>query len=119
MNNDLLNKIKILAANGDYELKKANEAINIGNNGKVRTCARRAAGLYIQAYLTLNEKANYGKSFMNNLRSLSGDKSFPISICNSAGKLVKHISKVEILGEEAIEYAQNIIFFIKNEYLKI
>lgn len=119
MNNEILNKIKLLIANGNFELEKANDSIKIGFDGKARTCARRAAGFFIQAFLTLNEKENYGKSFMNNLKSLKDDSSMPTSIRNSASLLSEHISDFELSGEKAILEANNIIDFIKKEYLKI
>ena len=110
-----INKIKILFAQGKKEMESAVRILVEGNEGKVRTLCRRAAGFYLQGLLEVFPKTNYGNSFMNNLRALENDLQNPESVRFSAGKLIVHTNKLQINGKEAVEYASIIIDYCKEK----
>jgi len=108
-----LNKVKVLTAQGDRELEGIKEELQTGNEGKVRTLARRAAGFYLSAYNELTGCGLFGLSFINNLRILSREESFPEEIRNSAYTLIQKITQTEITAEQAYSDAMNIINYIR------
>jgi len=110
-----INKMKILFAQGEKEMESAMRILAEGNEGKVRTLCRRAAGFYLQGFLEVFPKSHYGKSFMNNLRALENDSENPESVRFSAGKLIVHTNKLQISGKEAIKYATIIIDYCKEK----
>lgn len=109
------NKMKILFAQGEKEMESAMRTLTEGNEGKVRTICRRAAGFYLQGLLEVFPKSNYGSSFMNNLRALENDSGNPESVRYSAGKLITHTNKIQINGKEAVECANAIINYCKEK----
>ncbi len=106
-----LRKIRIEAAfaNARKELANAQKADREGNHGKARTCARRAIGFVVGVWLEENPDPRYGKSFMNHLRGIVADEKIPEEIKEAAKELIKRPHFDEILGEEAIESANEII----------
>ena len=115
MTTENINKMKILFAQGEKEMESAMRTLTEGNEGKVRTLCRRAAGFYLQGLLEVFPKSNYGNSFMNNLRALENDSENSESVRFSAGKLIVHTNKLQINGKEAVEYASIIIDYCKEK----
>jgi len=116
MNNELANKAKVLFAQGDVEIFRAEKFMKNNFDGKVRTCSRRAAGFYIDGLLSIKPNESYGRSFMTHLKALSLDNSIPGYIKKSAEILLERIAVREINGNTALENAKNIIEFCKNEF---
>lgn len=116
MNNELVNKTKVLFAQGDVEISRAEKFIKDNFDGKVRTCSRRAAGFYIDGLLNIKPGKSYGRSFMTHLKALSLDNSIPDDIKKSAEILIERISVREISGIIALENAKNIINYCKDEF---
>ncbi len=114
MTTEKLNKAKVLIAQGQNELSRVKEPLEIGFDGKVRTICRRAVGFYIAASLELFPKDNYGKSFMNNIRALASDNEAPQNVKLSADKLLVHTNTLQLSGSEAVKCAETIILFCKN-----
>ena len=106
-------KIESALANARKELANAKKAHDEGNHGKARTCARRAVGFVVGVWLEDNPDRRYGKSFMNHLRGILADEKIPDEIKEAAQELVKRPQFDEILGEEAIESANEIIDYFK------
>ena len=119
MSKEKANKAKVLIAQGEREFNRIKENIDIGNDGKARTLARRAAGFYISAYAELNETEEYGAHFMAHLRALSNKEEVPAEVKEAAQNLLEKVSDIEITGTEAHNYAGIIINYIKEEIKKI
>ena len=77
----------------DKELASAHDALHIGNEGKARVCARRAAGQAIAWFLTANIRQGWGTDAMNQLRHLRDDPSFPREVRDAATRLTTKISE--------------------------
>jgi len=69
------------------ELATADQAKKAGNEGMVRVCARRAAGVAITFWLEFNPRQGWGVDAMNQLRSLALDDSFPLPVREAAERL--------------------------------
>ncbi len=117
MNNQNINKTKVLFAQGENELARAKSFAAGNDDGKARTSARRAAGFYLEGLLLLNQKDFYGKSFMSFLRGLTVDNDVPVQVKNSAGILVNKPNGLN--GEAAISHAEIIIEYCKSEFNKL
>lgn len=118
MNKEVYNIVKINFANGCKEFQNAETNLNIFYDGKIRAIARRAAGFYIQGFLAFSEKEDYGSSFMNHLRGLSNDIEIPVGIRNAADLLIMKMTNEELTGQKAINQAEIIIQFCKDEFIK-
>jgi hypothetical protein len=68
----------------EKELATAKQAQARGNEGMVRVCARRAAGVAITLWLRTNQRNGWGVDVMNQLRSLALDASMPQEVINAA-----------------------------------
>ncbi len=74
------------------ELSHARKAWKEGNDGKARTCARRAVG---RAAAELQERdASYalGRDFISQLRTIAESRRFPKDVRDAAGRLQARIS---------------------------
>lgn len=71
----------------ESELARAREAQQVGNQGRVRTSARRAAGIAITALQSKFPEKKYGRDFMEQLRGFAGDSSLPESARSAAQRL--------------------------------
>ena len=78
--------------NIDVELTRAKKALEEGNIGMVRVCARRACGISISFWLQNNLHSGYGESAMNQLKSIQNDESVPAEIKDAARRLSTHVS---------------------------
>jgi hypothetical protein len=70
----------------------AEAARKIGNDGKVRVCARRAAGAAIRYWLTRHPRKNYGRDAMNQLRAVIRDQSAPQEVRSAARRLATKVT---------------------------
>jgi len=85
-NNRYLEQIEI-------ELATAQAALQVGNDGKARVCARRAAGQALTWFLSEFPKGDWGKDAMQQLMHLRDDTSFPVEVREAAVRLTTKISQ--------------------------
>ena len=71
----------------DAELSRAKQAVNEGNIGMARVCARRACGSAIAFWLQINPRDSYGESAMNQLKSIQSDDTIPKEVKDAAERL--------------------------------
>lgn len=76
----------------EKEFSAAREALKIGNDGKARVCARRAAGQAITWFLSKFPKKGWGTDAMSQLQSLKDDDSFPQEVRHAAERLTTKVS---------------------------
>ena len=74
------------------EFDTASEAKKVGNDGKVRVCARRAAGIAITIWLRTNSRAGWGTNAMSQLQCLALDPTMPPEVCEAAMRLTAKIT---------------------------
>ncbi|MFC2028447.1 hypothetical protein ACFLTX_00805 [Chloroflexota bacterium] len=100
----------------ESELIKAEKALQEGNAGQSRVCARRAAGLAIRGYLQQVKRTNPNESFLELLQSFTNLNDLPADIRKSANNLSMQVSKSFGLpkGVDLIEDAQEIIKYLSN-----
>jgi uncharacterized protein (UPF0147 family) len=78
--------------NIEKEFASAALALKEGNDGKVRVCARRAAGHAISWYLNAHPRAGWGSDAVSQLSAVMNDPAFPDDVRNAASRLVKRVS---------------------------
>jgi len=83
---------EIVIMNIDVELTRARRAMEEGNNGMARVCARRACGISISFWLEDNPRQGYGESAMNQLRSIQSDDTIPKEVKDAAERLTTHVT---------------------------
>lgn len=99
MNNEDRNLAKGPNLRKDYleqikkELASAQNALSVGNDGKARVCARRAAGQAITWYLTKFPEKKFGNDAVTQLRFLMNETSFPQEVRDAAVRLTTKISE--------------------------
>jgi len=89
---ELLMVKEIVLMNIDVELKRAKKAVEEGNIGMARVCARRACGAAISFWLQNNPRHNYGNSAMNQLRSIQSDDTVPKEVKDAAERLTTKVA---------------------------
>jgi hypothetical protein len=95
------------------ELTRAKEAQRSGNQGMVRASARRAAGIAISELQQRFPEKQYGRDFMEQLRSFAGDEAIPTAARAAADRLQTRISPdFESPSKHPIEDARIIIDFV-------
>ena len=77
----------------DKELTRAREAHTLGNEGKVRVCARRAAGVAITFWLQSHETMKWGLDNMNQLQSVVNEERIPQTVRDAAVRLTTKITE--------------------------
>ena len=77
----------------DIEFAKATHARHIGNDGMVRVCARRAAGIAITCWLRSHPRTGWGENTMSLLRILPSDDTMPLSVREAAQRLSLKITE--------------------------
>ena len=87
---DLVKEITIM--NIDAELSRAKKAVEEGNIGMARVCARRACGSAIAFWLQNNPRPSYGESAMNQLRSIQLDDTIPKEVKDAAERLTTKVA---------------------------
>ena len=76
----------------EKELAQASDAAREGNNGMVRVCARRAAGIAIRFWLQLHPRKFWGMDAMNQLRNVHLDQTVPQGVRSAARRLTARIT---------------------------
>jgi hypothetical protein len=89
---ELLMVKEIVIMNIEAELSRAKQAVEEGNVGMARVCARRACGISISFWLEDNPRSNYGESAMNQLRSIQSDDTVPKEIKDAAERLTTKVA---------------------------
>jgi hypothetical protein len=77
----------------EKEFMSASHARKAGNEGMVRVCARRAAGIAISFWLEQNQRQGWGMDAMSRLRNLQHDDSMPQHIHDAAMRLTTKITR--------------------------
>jgi hypothetical protein len=77
----------------EKEFAVADQALKIGNDGKVRVCARRAAGAAIAYWLQSNPRSGWGLDAMTRLHHLQLDASLPHNVRDAAVRLTTKITE--------------------------
>jgi hypothetical protein len=77
----------------EKELSTASQAASTGNDGMMRVCARRAAGIAIVHWLEHNPRPDWGTDAMNRLRNLQLEGSIPHAVREAAGRLTAKVSE--------------------------
>ena len=77
----------------EKEFATATQARKAGNDGKVRVCARRAAGVAITLWLKSHSRERWGADAMNQLENLKLDESMPQSVRDAAVHLTTKITQ--------------------------
>jgi hypothetical protein len=77
----------------EKEFATARHAQTIGNDGMVRVCARRAAGISVSFWLQSNPRNNWGVDAMNQLRSLALDETIRQDVRDAAKRLTTKITE--------------------------
>ena len=76
----------------EKEFAQAAQAREEGNDGMVRVCARRAAGIAIRFWLQQHPRKFWGIDAMNQLRNVHLDQSVPPGVRSAARRLTARIS---------------------------
>jgi len=97
------------------ELENAVQAREAGNPGRARVCARRAAGLAAQAYLTRHGQPAGGPSAIQALHDLAATSGVPERARLAASRLVERVDLAFNLpaGVDLIEEARELIRLLR------
>jgi hypothetical protein len=74
------------------EFSAARRARETGNEGMVRVCARRAAGIAILYWLQRHQGRQWGMDAMSRLKGLQAEEGTQADIRGAAGRLVQRIT---------------------------
>jgi hypothetical protein len=102
----------------EKELATATYARSTGNDGMMRVCARRAAGVAIAYWLQSHPEKRWGVDAMNQLHSLSRDTAIPEIARGAATRLTARITQQfhSPFSTDPIDDANIIInFFLENQ----
>ena len=77
----------------DRELAAAQAALQAGNEGKARVCARRAVGLAAEAWLERHADRLWRGDAMEYLRQIQQEASFPSPVREAAERLSTSVPK--------------------------
>jgi HEPN domain-containing protein len=81
-----------LLRQADVELQRAREAVEVGNDGRARTAARRVAGNALTALKQRFPERNYGDDAVRQLRNLMDDVTVPLDVREAAERLQARIT---------------------------
>lgn len=97
------------------ELTNAQNALSVGNDGKARVCARRAAGQAISWYLKKFPEKKCGNDAVTQLRFITNDTSFSQEVRDAAVRLTTKISErfTYPFSTDPIEDARLVINYIE------
>ena len=99
------------------ELQRAKAAERSGNAGKVRTSARRAAGIALAEFQRRFPEKNYGSDFISQLRGFAADITVNTEARAAAERLQTRISpQFESPSKHPIDDASTIIEFIREQF---
>jgi len=77
----------------ESELNRGREAERIGNQGRVRTAARRAVGIAVTEYQRTLPGKRYGDDVMKQLRGVAEDRAIPEDVREAATRLQTRLSQ--------------------------
>jgi len=98
------------------ELAKASEAQKLGNAGRARTSARRAAGRAISELQNQEPEKYYGEDFMQQLRCFADDRALPEEVRAAAARLQATLTRdFKSASEDPIADALTIINHIRDQ----
>ncbi len=99
----------------ELELARGREAEAAGNEGKVRTCARRSVGVVVTEYQKRTEN-KYGNDAMRQLRGLAADTNLPPEVRRSAERLQSRLAQdFTSPSQQPLEDALVIINFFREK----
>jgi hypothetical protein len=75
------------------EFATAEEAAREGNGGKVRVCARRAAGVAMSYWLQSNPRPGWGVDALSQLRAAGQDADLPPHVREAAQRLTAKVTE--------------------------
>jgi hypothetical protein len=87
----MIKEIALMQA--ESELNNGIKALNIGNVGKARVCARRACFAIIDFWLKDHSEHNWGNNAMSVLESLKDQVSFPFEVREAAKRLTSKVDQ--------------------------
>ncbi len=77
----------------EKEFSASRAALGEGNTGRVRVCARRAAGHAIAWLLSAEPRADWGTDAMRQLQHLRDDAEFPAEVRDAARRLTAKVTE--------------------------
>jgi hypothetical protein len=77
----------------EKEFSTASQAGTLGNDGMMRVCARRAAGIAVSYWLESHHRPNWGPDVMTQLRSVQLDTSIPQPVRDASQRLTTKITE--------------------------
>jgi HEPN domain-containing protein len=104
-----------LLRQADIEVELAREALEVGNDGRARTAARRAAGNALTALKQRFLDRNYGDDVMRQLRNLMDDVTVPPDVREAAEHLQARVTErfTSVFSSDPVEDAVTILNYVK------
>jgi HEPN domain-containing protein len=104
-----------LLQQADIELQRARDALEVGNDGRARTAARRAAGNALTALKQRFQDRNYGDDVMRQLRNLMDDITVPPDVREAAEHLQARITEqfTSAFSSDPVEDAVTILKYVR------
>ncbi|MCU0454359.1 MAG: hypothetical protein MUE68_11955 [Bacteroidetes bacterium] len=75
------------------ELERARDGERLGNDGRVRTCLRRAIGVAVTEWQRRDAAIHLGRDYIGQLRGLAEDPSAPGEVRDAADRLGSRLGK--------------------------
>lgn len=112
----MIKEIALMQA--ESELNNGIKALDIGNIGKARVCARRACFAVIDFWLKDHKEFKWGNNAMRVLESLKNQTSFPSEVREAAKRLTAKVDQSFSTGfvEDPIDDAKIIIQYFSSHY---
>jgi HEPN domain-containing protein len=104
-----------LLRQADIEIQRARDALEVGNDGRARTAARRAAGNALTALRQRFPDRNYGDDVMRQLRNLMDDVTVPPDVREAAEHLQVRVTEnfTTAFSFDPVEDAMTILSYVK------
>jgi hypothetical protein len=102
------------------ETERAKKAQEIGNAGRLRTSARRIAGIAVQELQARHPHQFFGEDYIRALRAMAASASLPKEVVDAASRLQGKLSEdfsspsIDPLGDAMI-----IVGFVQSELKKV
>jgi HEPN domain-containing protein len=104
-----------LLQQADIELQRARDALEVGNDGRARTAARRAAGNALTALKQRFQDRNYGDDVMRQLRNLMDDVTVPPDVREAAEHLQSRVTEqfTSAFSSDPVEDAMTVLKYVR------
>jgi HEPN domain-containing protein len=104
-----------LLQQADIELQRARDTLEVGNDGRARTAARRAAGNALTALKQRFQDRNYGDDVMRQLRNLMDDVTVPSDVREAAEHLQARVTEqfTSAFSSDPVEDAVTILKYVR------